>query len=274
MRSWQELSSPPPPPVIAANRALQASLIASNILGQNTPAIAATEAQYMAMWVQDGVAMDTYHATSQANNSQLQAPQPAPQVSNPSSATSSSPSTAASTAGQTVSNVLSHLTSSTSSSDAIGTAGKYLSAATLPVSVGSTGLGLISNIAKAMGTFGSAAGGSIAPGLSGAVRGLTNAVSGPASVIREVTAGMGRAFSVGGLSAPMSWGASAPATLASSVGTALPSTLATAAAEVGGVPTSSALAPLGAAGRAVSQAASVNAKVIGIIPKLMPEYAL
>ena len=32
-----------PPPVIAANRALLAMLIATNFLGQNTPAIAATE---------------------------------------------------------------------------------------------------------------------------------------------------------------------------------------------------------------------------------------
>ncbi len=34
-----------PPPVIAANRAQLAALIATNILGQNTPAIMATEAQ-------------------------------------------------------------------------------------------------------------------------------------------------------------------------------------------------------------------------------------
>ncbi len=32
-----------PPPVIAENRALLMSLVATNILGQNTPAIAATE---------------------------------------------------------------------------------------------------------------------------------------------------------------------------------------------------------------------------------------
>ena len=35
-----------PPPMIAANRAQLMSLIATNILGQNTPAIAATEAEY------------------------------------------------------------------------------------------------------------------------------------------------------------------------------------------------------------------------------------
>ncbi|WP_025737073.1 PPE family protein [Mycobacterium genavense] len=60
-----------PPPVIAANHALLASLIATNILGQNTPAIAATEAQYMEMWAQDAAAMYGY-AGSSATASQLQ----------------------------------------------------------------------------------------------------------------------------------------------------------------------------------------------------------
>ena len=54
-----------PPAVIAANRALLAALVATNFLGQNTPAIAATEAHYMEMWFQDGMSMDTYATISQ-----------------------------------------------------------------------------------------------------------------------------------------------------------------------------------------------------------------
>ena len=54
-----------PPAVIAANRALLAALVATNFLGQNTPAIMATEAHYMEMWFQDGLTMDTYAAASQ-----------------------------------------------------------------------------------------------------------------------------------------------------------------------------------------------------------------
>ena len=53
------------PAVIAANRALLAALVATNFLGQNTPAIAATEAQYMEMWFQDGMTMDTYATVAQ-----------------------------------------------------------------------------------------------------------------------------------------------------------------------------------------------------------------
>ena len=53
-----------PPPVIAANRVLLVTLIATNFFGQNTPAIAATEAQYMEMWAQDAAAMYGYAASS------------------------------------------------------------------------------------------------------------------------------------------------------------------------------------------------------------------
>jgi PPE-repeat protein len=45
-----------PPPAIEANRALLISLIATNILGQNTPGIAATEFHYAEMWAQDAAA--------------------------------------------------------------------------------------------------------------------------------------------------------------------------------------------------------------------------
>ena len=53
-----------PPPVIAANRVLLATLVATNFFGQNTPAIAATEAQYMEMWAQDAAAMYGYASSS------------------------------------------------------------------------------------------------------------------------------------------------------------------------------------------------------------------
>jgi PPE-repeat protein len=53
-----------PPPVIVANRVLLMTLIATNFFGQNTPAIMATEAQYMEMWAQDAAAMYGYAAAS------------------------------------------------------------------------------------------------------------------------------------------------------------------------------------------------------------------
>ena len=53
-----------PPAAVAANRAQLMALIATNILGQNTPAIMATEALYAEMWAQDAAAMYGYAASS------------------------------------------------------------------------------------------------------------------------------------------------------------------------------------------------------------------
>lgn len=55
-----------PPAEIAANRAQLAMLLATNIFGQNTTAIAATEAQYGQMWAQDTAAMFSYAGASAA----------------------------------------------------------------------------------------------------------------------------------------------------------------------------------------------------------------
>ena len=52
------------PPIIAANRVQLATLVATNVFGQNTPAIAATEAQYAEMWAQDAAAMNGYASAS------------------------------------------------------------------------------------------------------------------------------------------------------------------------------------------------------------------
>jgi len=53
-----------PPPLVAANRARFARLVATNLFGQNTSAIATTEAQYATMWAQDSAAMYAYAAAS------------------------------------------------------------------------------------------------------------------------------------------------------------------------------------------------------------------
>jgi PPE-repeat protein len=55
-----------PPAVIAANRAQLAALMATNVFGQNSAAIAATEAHYEQMWAQDAAAMYGYAGASAA----------------------------------------------------------------------------------------------------------------------------------------------------------------------------------------------------------------
>lgn len=59
------------PGAVAANRGQLVSLVTSNLLGQNAPAIAATEAHYERMWAQDVAAMAGYHSGASAVAAQL-----------------------------------------------------------------------------------------------------------------------------------------------------------------------------------------------------------
>jgi PPE-repeat protein len=110
-----------PPVEIAANRAQLASLVATNILGQNTPAIAATEALYSEMWAQDAAAMYGY-AGSSATASQLTpftAPQPTTNAAGESAqaaAVAQATSTPAGNAGNSVSTATSAATNASTSS--------------------------------------------------------------------------------------------------------------------------------------------------------------
>ncbi|MDT5136928.1 MAG: hypothetical protein QOD58_1190 [Mycobacterium sp.] len=71
-----------PPPAIAANRAQLQVLVATNLIGQNTAAIAATEAAYGEMWAQDAAAMYGYATSSAAASTLTPFSQPA-QVTDP-----------------------------------------------------------------------------------------------------------------------------------------------------------------------------------------------
>jgi PPE-repeat protein len=89
-----------PPPVIAANRAALALLVATNFLGQNTPAIAANEATYGEFWAQDAVAMYGY-AGAATTASQLTPFTAAPATTNDTGQAAQSASTAQSAAAST-----------------------------------------------------------------------------------------------------------------------------------------------------------------------------
>jgi PPE-repeat protein len=98
-----------PPPVIVANRTLLMTLIATNILGQNTPAIAATEAHYMEMWAQDATAMYGY-AGSSASATQLTPFTEPPQTTNPSAEPAQAAAVTQATSTSTASNIGTELT--------------------------------------------------------------------------------------------------------------------------------------------------------------------
>jgi PPE-repeat protein len=99
-----------PPALIAANRTQLASLVATNVLGQNTPAIAATEAQYGEMWAQDTAAMYGYAANSAAA-AKVTPFTAAPQTTNAAGLAAQSAQAAGTSTGSGVQSTLSQLMS-------------------------------------------------------------------------------------------------------------------------------------------------------------------
>lgn len=67
-----------PPAQITANRTQLANLVATNMFGQNTTTIAATEAAYATMWAQDSAAMYGYAGSSAAATTLTPFTEPAP----------------------------------------------------------------------------------------------------------------------------------------------------------------------------------------------------
>jgi PPE-repeat protein len=201
-----------PPPVIAANRAQLATLIATNVLGQNTPAITATEAVYSEMWAQDSAAMYVYAGTSaSASNVTPFSPPPtttnaagrsghetSPRGSQPMSAIvgalqrlASPSSPALSTTRETLDSISGHARTASSAVNSVLSGvglGKPVNASGMTVPTGIPGLG------TAVGT--SASAGSSVPGTGGAAMSAT----------------VGKAASIGALSVPRGWAAAAPET--------------------------------------------------------------
>ncbi|BAX91756.1 PPE family protein [Mycobacterium shigaense] len=103
-----------PPDEVAANRAQLQTLVASNIVGQNTAAIAANEAQYGEMWAQDAAAMLAY-AGSSAQAANLDSFTPAPQTTDPSGSASQAAAVGQSSALNSATSSATRLSSATSS---------------------------------------------------------------------------------------------------------------------------------------------------------------
>jgi PPE-repeat protein len=216
-----------PPPAIAANRSLLLSLIATNILGQNTPAIAATEAQYVEMWTQDATAMYGY-AGSSAAAATLSPFTPPQQTTNPAGLAAQGAVIAQISGTGAATNIQAALTQliSTVPTALQGLASPLSSAATSlltpALSVGSSSTWIASSALfdssqlVTLSSSGSAAA-TVAPPLAG---GLGSAVltsgsagignSGGAGMGAAVSAGTGRAALVGSLSVPQTWTGAAP----------------------------------------------------------------
>ncbi len=220
-----------PPAAVAANRAQLAVLLATNFFGQNTAAIAATEAQYAEYWAQDAAAMSGY-ATGSAAATQLPPFSSPHQMTNPDGLTaqnaavaqanaSAAPTTPASQAVSVASPTVTANPSSIVPTDldildiiqATGTAlnGTWKMEATPAGVIGAEhDLGVLPTPAEATAEAASV------PQLSGAAPSLGGAGLG------NVSATLARAPTIGSMSVPASWTAPSNSPAAALSGNGLP----------------------------------------------------
>jgi PPE-repeat protein len=265
-----------PPPLIAANRTLLMSLVATNILGQNNPAIATTEAQYAEMWAQDAAAMYGYAGASASASTLTPVSSPS-QDTNPdgtgtqaaarAAAAATSPGTAQNALSQvpttlqslasggsttlaTAPSALSSTPASPSLESILGAAGSFAGPLYGPIYIAAGALDFVSPLFTAIGAAPAAASASavaVPESAVGTLAGSYGSGLGGAGVSAEV----GRAASVGGMSVPQSWGTAAPAIRLAA--TALP------AAGLDGLPEAGAAGPGGWSGGMPPVGSVVNA---------------
>jgi PPE-repeat protein len=239
-----------PPPLIAANRTLLAALVATNILGQNTPTIMSTEALYAEMWAQDAAAMYGYAGAS-ATASQVTPFSTPPQTTNPGGAggqlaaaaqsagtssgtdietlmssgpqlISSTPSALQSLSSPQALSGLASTTTDTSSSSSLS-ASSLLNELSTPMKFASMPMSMLSKLftagstataAKAATTAANELGAAQSAGIGSGAGALTlSGFGGLGQSMPAVSAGMGQATTAGALSVPTAWtGAATPAT--------------------------------------------------------------
>ncbi|COU24820.1 transmembrane protein [Mycobacterium tuberculosis] len=256
-----------PPPVIAENRAELMILIATNLLGQNTPAIAVNEAEYGEMWAQDAAAMFGYAATAATATEALLPFEDAPLITNPGGlleqavAVEEAIDTAA--ANQLMNNVpqalqqLAQPTKSIWPFDQLSELWKAISPHLSPlsnivsmlnnhVSMTNSGVSMASTLHSMLKGFAPAAAQAVETAAQNGVQAMSSLGSqlgsslGSSGLGAGVAANLGRAASVGSLSVPQAWAAANQAVTPAA--RALPLTSLTSAAQtapghmLGGLP--------------------------------------
>ena len=227
-----------PPPVVTANRVQLAALVATNILGQNTPAIAANEAMYGEFWAQDAAAMYGYSAAASAASSGLTPLTDPTENTNPGGpgqqAAAVSQALGSNGTSSTLNNALSGAQNAASSAaNPAAVAAQDTPTSILSALNGLFGVPILSNTIYNIGVTlawntammtatlpllahfmaGSAFGFSIGDATPlGAGLGFDTTLAGAnAPIGGALAAGMGEASSVGGLSVPAGWSAATPA---------------------------------------------------------------
>jgi PPE-repeat protein len=195
-----------PPPLVAANRAQLAMLVATNFLGMNTPAIMATEAQYAAMWAQDAAAMYGYAGSSSAaaTLTPFTAPQRNTNPAGLGAQRAAVTKSVGSSTGPSIDTIIQQILTNINDALAPDHINSGISAfATIP--------SIILSAASLFSSSGANAADSTAAALTDVSAGLSKVATtlgsvGSALTGGPVTAVVGRAATVGGLSVPPAWG--------------------------------------------------------------------
>jgi PPE-repeat protein len=229
-------------------------LVATNFLGINTAAIMATEAQYAEMWAQDAAAMYGY-AGSSAAAATLTPFTPPQQNTNPAGLAAQSGAVANSGGTQTstsVGTIIQQILADINKALEPDTVNSGISAfATVPSIILSAASALSAGSKSA-----ATAANSTVAALTDVTAGLSKVATvlgsvGTAPVGGAVSAGLGRAASVGGLSVPPNWGALTSANGASA--NAVPASLVSETRDVAALPP-----PVGMAGAPRAMAAGTG----------------
>jgi PPE-repeat protein len=273
-----------PPAVIAANRTLLMTLIATNVLGQNTAAIAATEVQYAEMWAQDATAMYGYAGSAAAASTLTPFASPPP-TTNPAGQDAAASQSLMSTGSRVINAVPQTLQSLATSaaapadpvSDLLSAISPALTLLEIPIGTTSIGSSATSISAAFTGVFTNFRGFFInadrdffqgkgpftgyGPGAANLPNWFLNgqgSVASPSDAsTASVSARVGESSLVGRLSVPPGWTSTAPELRPAAY--TLPITSAAAAPEVGGAGNLfSSMGLAGAAGGAVGSTASAG----------------
>jgi PPE-repeat protein len=221
-----------PPPEVERNQITTATLIATNFLGVNSAAIAASQAEYQEYWAQDASAMYAYAASNMTIAASLNAPPFLPAIPDTdpaglgaqAAAVGESAAQAPGQAASTVSGATSQLSGMGSGLSSLGSAVSAPAQAMgqIPQALGQLASPLGSMMSPMASMFGSAASplGGVLGGFSGVMSGAGGAAGnfGPFGSVASVNgfggngimAGMGQARSLPGgrLSVPAGWAGS------------------------------------------------------------------
>ena len=238
------------PAAVTANRVSLATLVATNLLGQNTPAIAMNELEYFEMWAQDVAAMVGYHVgvTSAATIlPSFSLPQLSltglpgllsSAVSEVTSAVSSAAAPLVTVAGTAASGVGSEV-AGLASTVPLSSVESFAQIAMYPASMAMSPIMMAvqaaTQSAHGAGMAATAAGAGLvdAPKFVGGAAPAMTGLGGAGGLGSDVSGGLGRARLVGAMSVPPNWEGSAPGRMVSS---AMPGLGAQSAAAMAGAP--------------------------------------